>query len=241
MLQKTKGIVIKTIKYGETSLIARIFTRELGIQSYIIKGARSSSAKNKGSLYQPPNILNLVAYYRSLKNLQQIKEAQHGHIFTSLPFDIRKCSIALFITELLSKTIVEEEKNAPLFEFIHHHLVLLDDQECLNPAFHLQFMLEFSRFLGFYPNCNTTTSQPIFDLRDGVFRADFPSHTDVIDFPYSHYIYRLLQSSSPEERVMIPAKDKAPLLEKLLLFYGYHIENFGHMNSPRILAEVLRE
>lgn len=240
MLQETQGIVIKTLKYGDTSIISRILTRDLGVQSYMIKGVRSAKAKDKASLYQPPNILDLVVYYRANKNLQHVKEARHEHIYRSLPFDIRKSSIALFIAELLSKTVIEEEKNPPLFEFIRQHLVHLDEQEEVDASFHFHFMLQLSRFLGFYPDAGTFSSQPIFDLREGIFTSEEPSHPDYIERPYSQYIHQLLQSRNMRTDISIPDSHKTPLLDKILLFYSYHVENFGTMKSHRVLNEVLR-
>lgn len=241
MLQETQGIVIKTLKYGDTSIISRILTRDLGVQSYMIKGVRSPKAKNKASLYQAPNILDLVVYYRANKNLQQVKEARHYHIYRSVPFDIRKSSIALFIAELLTKTVIEEEKNPALFEFIRQHLIFLDEQEEVDPSFHFHFMLQLSRFLGFYPDASNTHSQPIFDLREGIFTSNAPNHVDYIDLPYSKYIYQLLQERDLPHDISIPSSHKPQLLEKILFFYSYHVENFGTMKSHRVLHEVLRK
>ena len=119
-VHNTKGIVLRTVKYGETSLIASIYTELFGLQSYLVNGVRTSSKKGPGkaSLFQSGAMLELVVYHNDLKNLQRIKEFKWGYLYRHIFADILKNSVALFMVELLSKTIKQPEQNADLFYFV---------------------------------------------------------------------------------------------------------------------------
>src|SRR5919112_908471 len=128
MLHKTKGIVLKTVKYGETSLVVSIYTELFGIQTYIVNGVRTASKKGMGraNLFQPSSQLELVIYYNEFKNLQRLKEFKWSYLYESVFFDIGKNAVALFMIELLQKTIKEPETNAELFYFIEDAFMHLD-------------------------------------------------------------------------------------------------------------------
>ncbi len=150
MLHQTKGIVFHSLKYSETSVIVKIYTELFGIQSYLIKGLRSSGSKIKPGLFQPMTLLDLVVYHKEKQVLQSIKEVHLALPYQEIPFDIRKSSIALFLNELVYKTIREEEANPDLFEFIWNACLELDaTQEPVN-CFHLLFSVRFCHFLGIF-------------------------------------------------------------------------------------------
>ena len=91
MIIKTKGIVLSYIKYGETSIICKIFTETISIQTFIINGIRKSKSKNI-ALYQPLTILDLVIYHKESSGIQRIKEAKLDVIYKTLHLDIKKIS-----------------------------------------------------------------------------------------------------------------------------------------------------
>ena len=76
MLQTTKTIVLRTVKYGETSIITTLYTEAFGLQSYLVNGVRTTSKKGatKSALFQPAALLEVVAYHNEFKNLQRLKE-----------------------------------------------------------------------------------------------------------------------------------------------------------------------
>jgi DNA repair protein RecO (recombination protein O) len=146
MIFKTRGVVFRFTKFRETSIIVTIFTDVFGLQSYIVNGVRSKSATNKIALYQPLTLLNLVVYHREHANIERIKEISCLHPYRSLTADVRKSTLAIFINELLNKTVKEESHASELFQFICDSLVILDTMEAGYENFHLIFMLKLSRF-----------------------------------------------------------------------------------------------
>ena len=120
MIHKTKGIVLRTVKYGETSLVVTMFTETLGLQSYLVNGVRTPTKKGtaKANLFQPAAILDLVAYHNEFKNLQRLKEFKWAHLYQHIFSVVRKNAVALFMIELLTKSLKQPEANAELFYFV---------------------------------------------------------------------------------------------------------------------------
>src|SRR5690349_14850910 len=149
MIFKTRGIVFRFTKFKETSIIVTIFTEAFGLQSYIVNAVRSKSAKNKIALYQPLTLLNLVVYHREHANIERIKEISCLYPYRSLTSDVKKSTLAIFLNELLNKTVKDESHIAEVFEFICNSLISLDTIPTRYENFHLIFMLKLSRYLGF--------------------------------------------------------------------------------------------
>src|SRR5689334_3694094 len=148
MLHKTRGLVFRFTRYGETSIIVNIFTAQFGLQGYMVKGVRSRSAKGKIALYQPLTLLDLVVYHRENANLMHIREAKCIHLYESIHRDVHKTAIAMFINEVLNKAVKEESHAEDLCEFIIDSLIQLDQSDNAG-NFHLHFLVHLSKWLGF--------------------------------------------------------------------------------------------
>lgn len=147
MIIKTRGIVLGYVKYGETSIICKIYTEENSIQSFIINGIRKSKSKNT-ALYQPLTILDLVIYYKENSGIQRIKEAKLDTIYNSLHRDIKKVSVCYFMSEFLSKILRSSETHESQFNFIVNSLVAFDNIENQYSNFHIQFFIKLTKFYG---------------------------------------------------------------------------------------------
>ena len=119
-LHKTKGIVLRSVKYGESSLIVTMLTELFGVQSYLVNGVRTSTKKGSGkaNLFQPAAILDLIVYHNELRNLQRIREFKWGHLYNDVLSDIKKNAVASFMVELLAKSLKQPEANEDLFHFV---------------------------------------------------------------------------------------------------------------------------
>jgi DNA repair protein RecO (recombination protein O) len=221
LIHKTRGIVFRFTRYGETSIIVTIFTELFGLQSYIVNGVRSKSGKNKIALYQPLTLLNLVVYYRENANIERIKEIQCYHPYSSVATDIRKSTMGLFITEVLNKTVKDESHTAELYSFISKSLITLDQMEHAFENFHLLFLLKLCRFLGF-----------------GIQNTNEILGPRITDDSSEKIIARLLHAEY-EEVIMITSKQRREILELILEFYTDHLEGLGEIKSVQVLKEVL--
>ncbi|RME94235.1 MAG: DNA repair protein RecO, partial [Bacteroidetes bacterium] len=151
MLLKTRAIVFRTYKYGETSLIVELYTEQKGLRKYIIGGVRSAKARTSAGLLQLMSLIEVVAYEREDKDLNRLKEVRPAYLFQSIPFDVRKGAIGLFMVEIARKAIREREPNAALFHFLFQSFRYLDQTTQGNSNLHLSFLLELSRYLGIAP------------------------------------------------------------------------------------------
>ena len=234
MLHKTKGIVIKSTPFRESSLVSKIFTEKFGLQTYIINGVRSSGKTGKAALFQPLTILDLVVYKHEHKKMERISEVKLVHHFSQINFDVAKNTTAFFVAELLHKVIYEEENNNDFFEWLENKLIELDATETLNASFHLDFMLELSKHFGFYPHENSTSTTNYFDLMNGVFQQEIPSHLNYLNKNDSRLFAEFLNKSNAlQNRIQ-----RKKVLQILCDYFALHIPNFGKMKSPDVLAAM---
>ncbi len=222
MIYKTRGVVFRFTKFQESSIIVTIFTEQFGLQTYIVNGVRSKSARNKIALYQPLTLLNLVVYHRENVNIERIKEASCLHPYRTLTTDIRKSTIALFINELLNKTIREESHAAEVFQFICDSLISLDQLPDGHENFHLIFMLKLSHFVGF----GVTHSNELVGGRTA------SAETEAL-------LPELL-AASYETPLKIANTQRRAILDLLLKFYSEHIGHLGEFKSLPVLREILQ-
>jgi DNA repair protein RecO (recombination protein O) len=240
MLHLTRGIAIHATKFSETSSVVKIYTELFGLQSYLVKGVRKQKAKIKPGLFQPLTLLDLVVYHKEKSSLQNLKEANYSHLYQSIPFDIRKSSIALFINELIYKTIHEEEPHPELFSFLYDTCLHLDRVSGNFSLFHLVFSLQLTRYLGCMPQFNYSGKTPFLNLREGVFQGSAPEHRDFLDPATSYLFFQLLQTpEGTSATILIPSKNRDLLLEMILFYYRLHVPGFREMQSHHVLHTIL--
>ena len=243
-LHKTKGIVLRTVKYGETSLIVTAYTELFGVQSYLVNGVRASSRKGPGkaNLFQPSAILDLVVYHSDLKNLQRIREFRWGYLYRHVFFDVMKNAVALFMVELLQKCLKQPEPNTDLFNFIEDSFIHLD--ECGGAVlanYPLFFAIHLTGFFGFRIQDLYSERSSILDLQEGIFVAEHPSHQKVLEGSYSYITSQLLRVRQPDELKGLPLNQESrrELLQAFLTFYGLHVHDFGEMRTLPVLQTIL--
>jgi len=236
----TRGIILKVVKYGETSIICDIYTEEVGLQSYIINGVRKKNAKYPASLFQPMYLVELEAYDNPRKELNRIKEIKAELPFQSIPFDIKKSSVGSFALELLRKSIRERETNQELFEFIHDYYIYLDNAESDFMNSHLWFAVQLTGYLGFLPSgaCNSDT--PYFDIEKGAFVSFRSTLLQLEDWASSDIFALLHLEIDNNSQVKLNSQTRNRLIEHLIKFYQYHIDGMQPINSHQILAQVFR-
>ncbi|POY35068.1 DNA repair protein RecO [Solitalea longa] len=239
-LQKTKGIVLKTTNYAESSVVVLVFTEQFGLQSFIVNGVRKPKAKFPPSLFQHLNLLEMVIYHKTSGGLQRIQEVRNIPAYISSPFDVIKSSVLMFLNEVVYKCLKQETQEPHLFSFVYNAIQFLDLHRGNVANFHLVFLVHFARFLGFYPVVNNATDNEYFDLKEAVFTNVRPTHSQVVVQPYSGYIARLLQLNFEHmEELRINSSDRKVLLHALIDFYELHVDNFGKLKSFEVLEEVL--
>ena len=243
MTHKTKGIVLRSIKYGETSLVATIFTEMFGIQTYMVNGVRTSKKSSaKANHFQPTAILDLVVYHSENKSMQRIKEFSWAVLYTNLLNDVIKNSIASYMAELIQKCLKQPEANSDLFNFCEESFLQLDKASKVVAAnFALFFTLHLTHFFGFRMADNFNSENSFLDLQEGNFTDHQPTHPHFIDGKFAELTTQLLKVMQPVEleEFKLNQELRRTLLLKYLEYYALHIPDFGQMKTLMVLHEVL--
>lgn len=236
-----QGIVIQSVRYGESSLVVKVFTRQFGLRSYMVKGAFGRSAKNRAALFQD---LNVIAYVETGKpspsGLGYLKDVQIGMVFRSLPFEMGKRAILMFASEMLSKTLAGHEQDTGLYDFVAQSLQWLDLVDGHYANFPVYFTLELTRHLGFYPTDNHRAGYG-FDMMEGRFVADIPAHPYCLDAELADTLHALIGLGIDEAcRLPLRLEQRRNLLDGLIVFMRLHAPVMNGFRSHEVLKEVLR-
>lgn len=240
MLHKTRGIVFKVTDYGETSVIVQVFTEKFGMQSYIINGVKRAKARISRNMLQPLHLLDMVVYNNNTGAVQRIKELKNVPLLQSIPYDVVKSGVTLFLNEILYKAVKQPTPDEQLFEYIFNAVELLDNQDSGLANFHLLFLIGLTRYLGFYPDTSNAAEADYFDMKNGVFTRYKPETTFYLSPPYTQIFYTLIKYGFEKmSQVKISNDERRYLINRLLEYFAMHVEGFGNIHSHEILEEVL--
>jgi|TARA_B110000014_G_C20110362_1_gene584790 DNA repair protein RecO (recombination protein O) len=233
MLQKTKGIALHYHKYSESSVIAKIFTKEFGLQSFIINGVRQKKAKSKLGLLRPLSFLNLEIYKKSKRGLNRIKEISISKVLERIHYDINKSLLAVFIAEVLLKALLEEEKEKPLFCYIETLVSELENLDRVQNTFPLVFLINLSAYLGFYPS-KENSELSFYDLQNGCFSKKGFSHNHFISGEDLQNFKTILF----QEKKNMSQENRKKILLILLDYYRLHHYELKNLKSHNVIEQL---
>lgn len=219
MLQQVKAIILHSVKYRESGIITQTYTDKYGRQSFLIHGVRKKKSKAKAYIFQPLNIIDIVAYVKENRELQKVKEVQQSIQTKNLHFDIHRSTIAIFLGEVLSRSVRESEPNEQLFQYLEKAIQMLDICHEGLQNFHLIFLIQLSKFIGIYP----------------VRHTDMDKYQINEEYSLSSFLGYSL-SEIAELKVNSTLRNK--MLDQLLRYYEDHIDGFGQIRSLDILREI---
>jgi len=243
MIFATNGIVIRTIKYGETSIISNVFTEIFGVQSYLVNGVRTQKKTVKAHYYQPASLLEMQVYHNDLKNLQRLKEVKWSMIYKNVLSEVIKHSIATYMVELLYKCLKQPEANPDLFSFCEDAFIYLDKvQGAAMANFPLYFSLQLSRFFGFQLQNNYSEKRNLFDIREGKFTDENSVMSEGVNENLSLLLSELSRAIHPTDlhEIKMNGLTRLALLKEIEKFYSWNIPDFGKIQSLDILKEVIQ-
>jgi DNA repair protein RecO (recombination protein O) len=240
MLHKTKGLVLRSVKYGETSLIVSMYTEMFGIQSYMINGVRTSTLKQpyRANLFQPATLLDLIVYHNDRSNLQRIKEFKWCVIYNDIYRNVHKNTVALFMTEVLQKCLTQPEANPDLYAFVEDIFIHLDESDATAAAnFPLYFLVNLGQFFGFRIQDTFDEHNTVLDLHEGSFVPSRPVHQSYIEGQLCEVVSHLLKTRHPDElhQLHINREQRKILLDAFISFYIFHHPGFGNLKSVSVL------
>jgi DNA repair protein RecO (recombination protein O) len=241
MLVKKRGIVLHTVRFGESSLIITLYTDTSGRQSYLINAVRKVKAVSKAGLFQPLFMLDLEVYEKKTREIQHVKEVKIAHPYQTIPFDIQKSTQAIFLSEILYKTLREEEDNPLLFSFLENMLISFDLLEEGKSLYHILFLARLTEYLGIMPELNPDETNVWFDMKKGVLLNAEPSHPYFMNPETTRFLAKFLIAETDDLfRIKISKQQKDLLLAQLVDYYHVHFENLGSIKSLIVLKEVFQ-
>ncbi len=236
---KARGVVLHTLKYGDSSMVVYLLTDIGGRRSYMAQGVRSARGRgSKLALFQPMFAVEFEGLESPRRQMDSFKEVRSGAVLRSVPFDVRKSTIALFMAEVLYRLVRESEPNGPLFDFVWGSVGALDAMEEGVANFHLWFLANLSRFLGFYPG-NTYAAGDSFDIREGLYTKTVPPHVSSMSPECARTMNDLIQCDVRcLGEIGLNRRQRVGFLDALLVYYGYHLDAIRAVQSVKILQEV---
>lgn len=238
-MQATRGIVLRTVRYGDNRIIVSLFTEHFGVVSVVARLSHGKKSGARSALWQLLNIVDLSLDYRATNEIQKYSEACISSPWMDLPYHPFKASISMFLADFLYHSLRGEGENASLFSFLENSLRWLDEADSDFSNFHLLLMIRMTRFLGFWPGMEGYSRSSVYDLKGACFASVLPTHGQYLDAGDSKWIPLLLgMGYSQMNRLRMSRNERRRMLEVLLRYYRLHVPGFGELQSVGILQEL---
>lgn len=236
MVGKTRAIVLHKTNYSESSIVVQVFSFEYGKISLLVQGAKRKKSNHKIALFEPLSILELVANFAHPEKLIRTKEIKLHTPFIKIPSSVAKRSIVMFLSEVLQKCIREPHPEREMFLFIENMLNYLEVTSSKVANFHLIFMMQLTKYLGFHPQ---QTAGNYFDMEEGVFTNVQPEGKKYLTNQQKDLFYLLLGVSTDKmENLHFTSEERKMVLESLLEYYEVHVSGFKDMKSHVVLEAI---
>jgi DNA repair protein RecO (recombination protein O) len=239
MLVKTRGILLNQIKYTDSGIVARLYTRKFGRQSLIIKGMRNRKAGKHNILFQPMFILDLEMYFKASREMQVLKDFSVSFTPYDIHSNIKKSCVAIFLGEVLTSVLKEESPNEEMFDYIEESIIYFDRCKESYANFHIAFLTGLSSFLGFEPGPRINEFDSFFDMKNGIFVAVPPVHGNYANEAVSKILADFFVASyDSASKIILTGIQRNEVLETLVSYYSFHLPGLKKINSLEVLKEV---
>ncbi len=239
MLEKTRGIILHQIKYTDSGIIARLYTRKFGRQSFLIRGMRSRKSGKQNILFQPMFILDLEISYKESREMNVLKEFSVAYSPYDIYSDIKKSSVAIFLGEVLTSVLREESSHEEMFDYIEKSIIYFDSCREGYANFHIAFLAGLSSYLGFEPGIRKDADDAFFDMTNGIFVAVPPVHGNYANPDISDILAQVFQASFDSIRnISLKGSLRNEVLDTLIRYYSLHLSGLKKIKSLEVLKEV---
>ena len=239
MLVKTKAVVLRTIKYGDSRMIVDLLTEQVGRLGCIVTVPKTARGRNKKQLYQPMTLLDIEFDQRPQADLQRIHDVRIAVPYLSIPFDTYKLPTALFLSEFLYYATRGEQQNSALYAFVETSMQWLDAAQKPVSNFHLVFMIHLAQFIGFSPNLDDYHEGDLFDLRSASFVNVQPLHADYVQAQEASYLLQLMRMNYATMHLFrFSREQRNHILQLLLDYYRLHVPAFPELHSTAVVQEL---
>lgn len=218
-------------------MILKLFTLQHGTTSFIVKGIKRK--KGGSALLQPFHYLELTSNFKADKDLNFGNQVRLSKPSYSLTSDIRKSTVALFLTEVLNKTLKETAPNEELY-YLTESLIKEYDEKDFTPLFHHFFLTQLIVLLGINPNFGRNKSIDLLNINDGVFEYNPQPGTNYFPLESSQALKQLLgMNFDGLNDLKLDRKVKQELLINLIKYIETQTEiKRGSIQSYKILETI---
>jgi DNA repair protein RecO (recombination protein O) len=239
MIEKTRGIVLHQIKYSDSGIVAWLYTRKFGRQSFMVRGLRNRKSGKHNVFFQPMSVLDLVIYFKETRGMQTLKEFSVSYIPSDIWFNVKKSSVAIFLGEVLASVLKEETPNEDLFDFLERSVIYFDRCNEGYANFHIAFLAGLSSYLGFEPGPRSSGAGRYFDMLNGVFVSSPPDHGNYANEEISEILAAFFSSSYENiNRIVLTGSLRNEVLETFVKYYSIHLPGLKRVKSLEVLKEV---
>jgi len=239
MLEKTRGIILHQIKYTDSEIVAQMYTRKFGRQSFLIKGMRNRKTGKHAILFQPMFILDLELYYKQTREMQSLKEFSVSFTPYNIYSNIKKSCVAIFLGEILTSVLKEESPHEEMFDFIEESIIYFEQCKEGFANFHIAFLAGLSSFLGFEPGQRLEKENIFFDMVNGIFVPIPPVHGNYANEEITNILADFFMASYDSiDKISLTGKMRNDVLETIVRFYSLHLPGLKKIKSLDVLKEV---
>lgn len=236
---KTEAIVINAFRYADADLIVKIFTKQLGILSFAVRGVlKSKKGKLRASFFQTGSFLEIDAIHKAKNSLHTLKEVNPQLHFKTLHSDIVKSCLLTFLLEIIGQVLIDEEPDKDLFQFFQKSFLWLDNNDQIS-LFHILFLIKFTSFLGCFPDVSDIGA-PEFDLESGKFVPFSKANESISEELLSNFKLLLGMKFDDLKSISIPKQQRKDLLQSVLKYYSFHVSGYKEPKSLLILEQLFR-
>ncbi len=237
MITSTSGIVLSKIRYKDNDIIVKVFTKEYGALSFIVKGQKKSKKnKIKFVYFQELTILEIQFNYNSKRDLQYIREIEIKHNYLSSHSDLAKASVIMLLSEVLTNVITHQKREIQLYNYIEKSLIWYDINNT-NPYFHMIFLLELTKYLGFYPDISNNNFK-YFNLEGGSYEQSITNKYLITGESLDLFNQILGIEFDSNPLPSLSSDEKMEVLNIILAYYRLHINNFKPLKSLEIVKNI---
>ena len=239
MLEKTRGVILHQIKYTDSGIVAQMYTRKFGRQSFLIKGMRNRKTGKHNILFQPMFILDLELYYKATREMQTLKEFWVSFTPFDIYSNIKKSCVAIFLGEVLTSVLKEESPHQEMYDYIEESIIYFENCKDNYANFHIAFLAGLSSFLGFEPGPRLEKEDSFFDMVNGIFVPVPPVHGNYATEEISNILAEFFVASYDTiNKISLTGNIRNNVLETLVRYYSLHLPGLRKIKSLDILKEV---
>lgn len=228
--------MLSITKFGERQLVAHLLTPSRSRVGYVVSLGRGAEARR---LFAPLSLIEFTGIY-GRGDLGKMREVVAAPALYNIGYDPIKCTLALFVSELLYRVVrTEGEVEQSLYDFVRQAIITLDGAEDRQMVanFHLWFMVRLAGALGYAPRDNW--GQGVwFDIKAGEFVRDRPLHALCMEPECAGLLARLMASDGDTATWGLSGGLRREFLSAMTDYYAWHTEAIYSVRSLSILSEV---